>query len=86
MSVRTHHAVRTFKKDKDGNLAESRYVPCSSPEAARQYAERAVLTGSVAGAAAVTHRTSGEFDDGESPVVSAVFGQTPYEDKDVIYF
>lgn len=86
MSVRTHHAVRTFKRDRDGDLIESRYVPCSTPEAAHQYAERAVLTGSVIGAAAVTHRTSGEFNDGESPVVSAVFGETPYEDKDVIYF
>ncbi len=40
----------------------------------------------VAGAVALSFRTSGEFQDGEKPITIAEFGDVPAEARDIIPF
>jgi hypothetical protein len=78
--------MQTYRRDRHGQLRKGRWKGCSSADDARRRAERAVVAKRVAGAVALSFRTSGEFQDGEKPITIAEFGDVPAEARDIIPF
>jgi hypothetical protein len=81
-----HFAMQTYRKTDKGSLARARWTPCESAAEAIHRAETAVTVGKVAGAAALSQRCSGEFDEGELPITLAAFGEVPQEARDQLPF
>lgn len=78
--------MQTYRRDSQGRLARAKWRPCQSAEDAILQAEMVVSMGKVVGAAALTQRNSGEFDEGELPITLAAFGEVPSEVRDQLPF
>lgn len=74
-----HFAMQTYRRDTQGHLTQAQWKACETAEEAIRRAEAVVSTGKAAGAAAVSQRCSGEFDEGEQPITLAAFGEVPAE-------
>jgi hypothetical protein len=73
--------MQTYRRDTLGHLAKGQWKGCSSEHEARRKAEAAVATRRVVGAVALSQQTSGEYEDGETPITIAAFGDVPPEAK-----
>ena len=81
-----HFAMQTYRRDGRGRLSQAKWTACETAAEAIQRAEAAVAAGKVAGAAALSQRCSGEFDEGEVPITIAAFGEVPAETRDQLPF
>lgn len=81
-----HFAVHAYRRDRSGRLIQSKWTPCETADEAIARAERSVLIGRTTGAAAVSQRCSGEFEEGEAPITLADFGEVPADVKLMVPF
>lgn len=81
-----HFAMQTYRRDTQGRLARARWKACETAIEAVRRAEAAVIAGKAIGAAALSQRCSGEFEEGEMPITIAAFGEVPAEARDQLPF
>lgn len=86
MAQSVHFAMQTYRRNSKGRLAQAKWTPCETAIEAVTKAEAVVAAGRVSGAAAISHRCSGEFDEGETPITIAAFGEVPKETLDQVPF